>query len=370
MRFLFVFIVSLHGLIHVMGFAKAFKLADIHLLSQSISKPIGMLWLLASILFLLSMALYVLKMDWWLVMSMIAVVLSQILIVMFWNDAKFGTIVNSIVLLVGMSAYGSLQFNSMVQMESEQIMQNLEVDKSPLVSENDVSHLPEIVQHWMRNSNVVGKEKAVSVRIDQIGEMRTKPEGKWMPFTAVQYVNAKNPAFVWTTKVDAMPVVTMVGRDKLYNGKGAMLIKLAGLLPVVNERDNTQINQGAMIRFLAEISWFPSAALNEYLTWEAIDSTSARATMTINNTSVSGVFTFSNNGDLVSFKAARYYGGKSNAKLEDWTVKMDSYKVFNGIKIPNKSTVVWELKDGDFKWLVLEIIDVAYNVTPKQETEH
>ncbi len=36
--------------------------------------------------------------------------------------------------------------------------------------------MPEIVQKWMRNSGVIGKEKIVYVRLEQKGERKTKPE--------------------------------------------------------------------------------------------------------------------------------------------------------------------------------------------------
>jgi hypothetical protein len=41
---LFFLLTILHGLIHGMGFAKGFKLAEICQLTQSISKPAGALW--------------------------------------------------------------------------------------------------------------------------------------------------------------------------------------------------------------------------------------------------------------------------------------------------------------------------------------
>ena len=170
-----------------------------------------------------------------------------------------------------------------------------------------------------------------------------------MPFTTIQYFNVKDSAFIWTTKVNVIPIINMIGRDKLYNGEGAMLIKLASLIPVVDEDKNDKINQGAMTRFLAEICWFPSAALNDYITWKTIDATSAKAILTINNKRVSGILTFSSKGDLVSFEAQRYYGGTKDSKREKWLVEMFSYKNFNGISIPNRSSATWKLKEGYFK---------------------
>jgi hypothetical protein len=51
-----------------------------------------------------------------------------------------------------------------------------------------------------------------------------------------------------------------------------------------------------MLRFLGEIVWFPSAALSPILTWEAIDGTSARATMRHGGLVESAVFAFSDEG--------------------------------------------------------------------------
>lgn len=364
MKFIFSCILLVHGLIHLMGFVKAFQIAEINQLTQSISKPIGMLWLVTSLLFLFSLILFLFKRDGWFVISIIAVVASQIAIILFWNDAKFGTIANSIILLVSVVAYGSYQFNTMVQKESEIILQDIQLENLSVILEEDIAHLPKIIQKWMHNSGVIGKENIVSVSLTQKGEMRTKLGSTWMTFTAIQHFNVENPAFVWTTKVDAMPILKMIGRDKLYHGEGEMLIKLASLIPVVNEGNNPKINQGAMVRFLAESCWFPSLAISDSITWETINDTLAKATLTAHGKSVSGVFNFSPDGDLISFEAQRYYGGKNDSKLERWHVNMLSYRTFNGIKIPNKSTVTWKLKEGDFNWLNLEITDIKFNYSP------
>ncbi len=131
-----------------------------------------------------------------------------------------------------------------------------------------------------------------------------------MTFTARQYFNVEPPAFIWTTDVDFMPMVNMAGRDKLIDGKGEMLIKLANVIPVVDEGNDLNKKYLNMLRYMAEMVWFPSAALNDYIKWEAIDANAAKATFTLKGESVSGIYTFSDEGNFKSFEADRYYGKK------------------------------------------------------------
>ena len=146
MKTIFSFLVIIHALIHLLGFAKAFQLVNINQLTQSISKPIGMLWLFTALLFVFSIILFLLKKEWWFVVALIALMTSQVLIVLFWKDAKFGTIANIIILLVSISTYGNYQFNRMVQIESKQILQNNQVENLPIISKEEINHLPNIVQ--------------------------------------------------------------------------------------------------------------------------------------------------------------------------------------------------------------------------------
>jgi hypothetical protein len=50
LKTIFFIIVILHGLIHLLGFVKAFDYADISALTKEISKPVGILWLMAALL--------------------------------------------------------------------------------------------------------------------------------------------------------------------------------------------------------------------------------------------------------------------------------------------------------------------------------
>lgn len=99
LRIIFIMLIVLHGLIHLMGFAKAFGLAEIQQLKLPISKTAGVLWLGAALLFLATSIDFYLMWKWWWVLALAGVVLSQILVIIYWKDAKFATIPNIIILI-------------------------------------------------------------------------------------------------------------------------------------------------------------------------------------------------------------------------------------------------------------------------------
>ena len=115
MRWILVALVTVHGLIHFLGVAKAFGLADIPQLTQPISRGLGSLWLLAGVALLVSAVLVVRAPAAWWTFGLIAVALSQAAIFTSWSDAKFGTLANLIVLtavLYGFAAEGPLGLRS------------------------------------------------------------------------------------------------------------------------------------------------------------------------------------------------------------------------------------------------------------------
>ena len=361
MRIIWVLILVCHGLIHFIGFAKAFDLGTMAQFTKHISKPLGLLWLLTGSLFIISGMGYLIKKEAWPVLALLAVVGSQLLIFIFWKDAKFGTLPNMVILISALVALGTIRFKGMVQKESEGLLQNILLNDASVIAETDVTELPANVQKWIQNAGVMGKEKIVSVRLRQKGQMKTKPNGKWMRFTAAQYFDVLKPAFVWSTEVEFMPWVKLMGRDKFTNGSGEMIIKLAGLFPVAQAGDNQKINSGTMIRYLAETVWFPSAALNDYIHWEPLNTLTSKATFELHGQTVSGVFRFTEKGDITSFEAKRFYGADQDAELETWAVKLDEYKSFEGIRIPTQCEVIWKLEEGDFHWLNFTITDLEYN---------
>lgn len=370
-RFIVVCILLIHGLIHLLGCVKEFRLARVEQLSGKTTIPlsadaarvVGVLWLFTCLLFITTTVGFLLRKDWWWMMAIVAVLLSQGLIMVYWSDAKFGTIANLIVLVAIIFAYANWRFQAMVRHERQAFLPQTQQEKK-VVTEAMLADLPAAVQKWLKRSKIVGKEFVRTVYLKQKGEMRTTPDGKWMPVQAEQYFTVENPGFLWIADVRAAPFVHLIGRDKYEDGRGHMLIKLLSLFPVADAKGK-ETDQGTLLRYLAEIVWFPSAALSPYITWEGIDTATARATISSGGVTASGIFKFDPEGEVNSFEARRYYDRKEGATLENWFIAIDanSYRDFEGVRIPAKSTVTWKLETGDFTWYRLEIADVAYNQT-------
>lgn len=97
------FVLVVHGLIHVLGAAKAFGWADLPQLTRPISPLMGSIWLLAAILFLAAAAaLHAWPRGWWAI-GAVAIVLSTAAIIPSWSDARFG-LVGNLIAVVGVIA--------------------------------------------------------------------------------------------------------------------------------------------------------------------------------------------------------------------------------------------------------------------------
>jgi hypothetical protein len=265
-----------------------------------------------------------------------------------------------VILVFIVSSIANARFNKTIAKEVNELLSKPEGNKE-IVTKADLAGLPTCVQKWLEQSQVLGKEKVSTVRLKQKALMKLEPVKSWMKVEAEQYFRLDKPGFVWKARVKMAPLVYFIGRDKYYEGKGQMLIKVLSLFNVVNS-SGREIDQGSMLRFLAESVWFPTAALSDYIKWEDIDEHSARANMSYGGTTASGVFTFNDQGEPVKFSAKRYREAAGKYELTGWVGNMKQFGEFNGVRTPNKGEVIWKLTSGDFDWFHWEITEVVYNI--------
>ena len=182
MRWLVVGVLALHGLIHAMGFAKAFGYAELPQLVQPISRTMGVAWLLAGGLILATAAMVAVgSRHTWLV-GTIAVVLSQAVIVSAWRDAWAGTLANVVLLLVVAHSWfmaGPRSFQA--QFDRDAAVGLARNTTTGLITDADLAPLPTPVQRYLRLAGVVGQPRVQNYRLRFRGRIRSAPDSAWMP---------------------------------------------------------------------------------------------------------------------------------------------------------------------------------------------
>lgn len=284
-----------------------------------------------------------------------------------WLFISLLVVVSMLILFVIVSSIARVRFKQSANKEVNRLFNGTLKNNHELIRKEDLANLPEPVQKWLESVHIIGKEKTTTVRLKQKGLMRIKEDGSWMTAQAEQYFRTDEPGFVWVANVQMAPLLHFSGMDKYQEGKGKMSIKVLSLFSVV-EAKGSEIDESTLLRYLAEMQWFPTAALNSYIKWDSINANSARATMSYKGITASGVFSFNENGDLISFKAKRYKEGNGKYVLTDWGGVNKKFKEFNGIRIPTKSDIIWYERTGEFNWFQLEVTEVEYNQPAIYET--
>jgi hypothetical protein len=258
-------------------------------------------------------------------------------------------------------AFSAWNFEQKVSQERKKLLAEQITLPGEIITKQDIAHLPNVVQNWLKSTGILDKSSIFSAYLEQELLMLMKPgQKKWMEAKASQVFTVEPPAFNWSVNLKMNAFTKVLGRDKFENGEAEMIIKLFSIMPIVNIKKNKKVNQAALQRYLAEIIWFPSAAVSPYIQWEAIDDHSAKATMNCGETSGSGFFYFDDDGNFKKYAAMRYKDADDSHPTE-WTVAVIRSQTLNGIKIPVEAKVSWKLSEGDWTWLQLRVTKINYS---------
>jgi hypothetical protein len=104
MKVLISILLLLHAILHLMGLVKAFHDDFLPTLSRTINKFEGVLWLACAALIFMADVYFLMNLDFWPVLAIIGALLSQFLITLNWQDAKYGTILNLLILGISFPA--------------------------------------------------------------------------------------------------------------------------------------------------------------------------------------------------------------------------------------------------------------------------
>lgn len=362
MRTLFLIIVFVHGLIHLLGFVKAFNLKDITALTLPISKPLGIVWLIVTVFFLLYGILYFTSSKYAWLVGIITVIVSQMLIIYFWKDAKFGTIPNLIILSVTMVSLGSYllhsEFTNRVKRDFS-ANNTLPID---LLNESDIVHLPTIVQKYLYYTKSVGQPKIKNFRAEFTGEMRSNPKDKYMQLQSVQYNFYQKPSRYFYMKASKMGLPA-TGLHLYQHQTATFDVRLLNWFKVVNAKGD-KMDQAETVTLLNDMCFIaPATLIDSRIIWKALNDTTVTAIFNNGNISVSATLHFDGQGELINFKSNDRYD--TDGKKYDsypWATPVENYQMKNGYLLPSKAKLIYERPDGDFIYGELFYKSVKYNL--------
>jgi hypothetical protein len=345
MKILLVVLVVIHGLIHLLGFVKAFDLAPVAQLTRPITRTAGAFWLAAACLLVGAGVLVTIRVP-------SGVVLSQVLILLSWTDAKWGTVANLLLVLPALAGVLGALPSSYANRFHADVQQRLTVAPEPaLLTEQDIQHLPPPVQKHLRFTGSVGKPKVVNVRVAWKGSMRTKLDGDWLPIRAWQYNFFGDPARLFYIE-SSMYGLPFDGYHAYVADSATMQIKVGALVQVVDAK-GPKMNQGETVTMFNDMCLLaPATLITPWIRWEEIDSVMVRGFFSNRGNTVSAVLTFDPSGALRNFVSNdRYLSEDGKAYLSyPWSTPVGEYREFGGRKVAAAGEAVWHMPQGEYAY--------------------
>lgn len=206
------------------------------------------------------------------------------------------------------------------------------------------SELPAPVARYFQHVLSNGQSLIKVARLQQSGVLRTKTATEnWSPFTASQVVVPRSNSFLWNAKVE-MPLATHVRvLDSYIAGIGSGRVSLLSSFGVASEAGTSELNSGALHRYLAEAVWFPTALLPQSgVEWSPLDDDSAMATLTHRGVTVSLEFRFNKVGEVTGiYSTGRFGRFDGEYKQVPWQGHFRDYQVKAGLRVPQYGEVGW-----------------------------
>ncbi|UPV75584.1 hypothetical protein M0R89_05830 [Halorussus limi] len=236
-------------------------------------------------------------------------------------------------------------------------------DTDRTVTNDDLAGLPDPVGDYLDHAIRDGRSYVRTVRLEQRGEFRLGgADAPWKPLEATQRFTVRPPGFVWDATVELAPFVPIRAVDAYVGGSGSLRAAVFGSLPVANADPGPALDEGELLRYLAETVWFPTALVpGEGVEWEARDDDSALATVEHGDATASAVFHFGDDHRVERIAAERPRATDDGGyERRAWTVRLRNYRERNGLLVPTEGEVEWNLPDGDLPYWRAEITEIEY----------
>lgn len=180
--------------------------------------------------------------------------------------------------------------------------------------------------------------------------MRMAPDRPWLPFEAEQTFSAVSLDFRWKARARLNRWLPMTVIDAFKDGRGLLLVRLFGILPVARSRGPV-IDKGKVMRAIAELPWRPFGFVEQALNWTVNAAGALRALYDDGRIKASVDFDVDTEGRVLGIRAEDRPRAAGKSIIETpWSGTFSEYRMFGAIRVPTKAEVTWHLPEGVFTW--------------------
>lgn len=231
-----------------------------------------------------------------------------------------------------------------------------------IFTEEELRPLPVIIQKYLRNCGVIGKEKLFNIRAEMEGKIRSNPGNSWMTLSSVQYNFFESPTRIFYIKAKKMGIPA-VGIHLYKNESALMLIKLAGLFTIADAK-GPEMDQGETVTVFNDMCFMaPAILISKNIKWEIIDTTTVKAIFSNGHITISAILYFDEEGRLVNFISNDRFETKDGKVYKNypWSTPVTAYRDIDGMKLPTAAKAIYHHPEGEFCYGEFVIKDIRYN---------
>jgi hypothetical protein len=356
-----------HGAIHLLGAMKGLGRAEVTQLTEPIGAGLGVVWFAAAVLTMVAGGLLLARVRSWWIVAAPAVVVSQVLIVTSWTDARVGTLANVVLAAAVVYGWASQGPRGARAEYRQRATAALATHRSAdLVTDADLALLPRPVAAYVRRSGALGRPRVDTLHARFHGRIRGGPTKPWMTFTGEQvntFGTQPSRFFLMDAELFGLPVEVL---HVFTAGSATMRVRALSLFTMV-DASGPEMDRGETVTIFNDLCILaPAALVDAPITWTSLDDHHVRGAYTCGANTVTAELTFDDDDELVDFFSDDRTAVSTDGTTftpQRWSTPIGGYRDLGSARLGTIGEGHWHAAAGEFSYIEFDLSDITYNAT-------
>ena len=269
-------------------------------------------------------------------MILLLIMFALIVLVIFWFNIPYSPFKNQF----------KKDLNKQIQLSESFLRES----SKTVYTREDFESLPPLLRAYIEKCGYIGSPRKSILQMEykkvdfSLGQNRPKLK---IDYSQVDFANAPVRLAFIDSKMFGVP---FQGYDYFVNGKGGMKGVFAKSFQLFDQTGE-QMDKAALVTYLAEIIFLPEALLQNFVSFNQLDSHRVEARIEYKGLKACGIYHFNDAHEMIYFSTDERGQSSSDGSIENipWEAQCQEYKLYSdGIKRPTIFRAVWKYPDQDF----------------------